>query len=225
MQDLSDLLEVRLSLFWEPHFGEAFFSSAYPISYRLFFVPRTREVSWWKGKEFRQEVHSLTCSRNSLRYLHIHQASLPLHRGKSSITDSSFAVWKATEKSQRVYENSTGRVVGSWYNKEFRQTSGALFLCHKGYVRVCPVLIIGCCTSWGRCPAPWNARAFCEHKTSSVDISHPPHSSRDSLSRCHYQAFLEVSFKWRWRLSFEKYRRKGSTIAASHQKRRLPWNG
>ena len=102
MQDLSDLLEVRLSLFWEPHFGEAFFSSAYPISYRLFFVPRTREVSWWKGKEFRQEVHSLTCSRNSLRYLHIHQASLPLHRGKSSITDSSFAVWKATEKSQRV---------------------------------------------------------------------------------------------------------------------------
>ena len=59
MQDLSDLLEVQtFFLFKRCHFGEAFFSSAYPISYRLFFVPGIREVSWWKGKEFRQEVHS-----------------------------------------------------------------------------------------------------------------------------------------------------------------------
>ena len=46
MQDLSDLLEVQtFFLFKRCHFGEAFFSSAYPISYRLFFVPGTREVS------------------------------------------------------------------------------------------------------------------------------------------------------------------------------------
>ena len=46
MQDLSDLLEVQtFFLFKRCHFGEAFFSSAYPISYRLFFVPGIREVS------------------------------------------------------------------------------------------------------------------------------------------------------------------------------------
>ena len=42
-------------------------------------------------------------------------------------------------------------------------------------------------------------------KNQSVTISHPPHSSRNSSSPCHHQAFLRVSFKWRWRLSFEKY--------------------
>ena len=88
----------------------------------------------------------------------------------------------------------------------------------KGYVRVCPVLIAGCCSSHN-VPVTRDTRAYYEHEASSVKVSHPPHSSPQ------YSKPLPSSILSGMYLSngvedchSRNTWRKGSTIAASQPK-------